>query len=889
MKIMEVSVEQKNSTIEPVTPTRKKMKQAQLPFQMISPLSSSNAISNKKRKLESPSPVRSKSPGSTKKANNQNLAKKAKSSDIEVIDLENTKDEENAGEGESSKKIVYKHNDSETLKAEAAVTSDKRIKVENKEEVKKQKDYGVLSMFLKKAKSQERSDDVVLLTLSDYDSGNSKDSEPPLKNKMDSEIAKEQSTEVVSEKMVMNITQHSVVASVERDVNVILEKTAMDTPEEIVTNTFKEPPDESVEKSLEQSCEDFNGVQVMNEVNGTSTNDKMQKNRQSDQGLKQTNDEETKIQCFKLKSAYVDLTDQKRETMISDDNNAKNGDSDSDIGISSSDDDVNDDLDKSSNENGDKNRTLNESEGSKTPRNEKSTPSRNKKLTPKQIERRLLSAKKREEQRKMKMEREKKLEEERETRRKEKEERRKVKRQEKEMKEQKRQIEIELKQKEKEAKEDERRKKEEEKLEAERKKQKAAVNFANFFVPKKPDAKIVEEDVVVKDQLFMPFEVKADMRVAPITRRNLDDTDKLTFDKLLNKGISKDELYLNGLIKNPTNIRRSQKTWPYEAKDVVIIVDDDDGSSDTVDPRSASLSEKHHPKLFMFVENRRPPFWGTWRKKSDHITPRRPFAKDSKWFDYEIDSDDEWEEEEPGESIRGSDDERDEELAPEENEYDVDNDFMVPHGYLSDEEAKADEEDGEDLSPESQKLKLKLMNDQFEAERKTKTSKIKPRAIGCIWQGSRDNSYPENITPHVLQFFSARQAWVYNIPVILGAAPVVDNSIVADFGSPSMPVHGARKKHVPEEMIPNLIRLVHGNNNGRISLIREFQAFWEKNKTDDRQISKMSLSRKIKEIATWRACPDEGPMFLRSCWYVSEDVRREYNCLDITLPNQWKF
>ena len=50
-------------------------------------------------------------------------------------------------------------------------------------------------------------------------------------------------------------------------------------------------------------------------------------------------------------------------------------------------------------------------------------------------------------------------------------------------------------------------------------------------------------------------------------------------------------------------------------------------------------------------------------------------------FEYEIDSDDEWEEEEPGESLKGSDDEKDEkEENPEENEYDIDNEFMVPHG-----------------------------------------------------------------------------------------------------------------------------------------------------------------------------------------------------------------
>jgi chromatin assembly factor 1 subunit A len=45
-----------------------------------------------------------------------------------------------------------------------------------------------------------------------------------------------------------------------------------------------------------------------------------------------------------------------------------------------------------------------------------------------------------------------------------------------------------------------------------------------------------------------------------------------------------------------------------------------------------------------------------------------------KLFDYEVDSDDEWEEEEPGESLHGSDDEKDKES---EDDYEVDNEFMV--------------------------------------------------------------------------------------------------------------------------------------------------------------------------------------------------------------------
>lgn len=47
-------------------------------------------------------------------------------------------------------------------------------------------------------------------------------------------------------------------------------------------------------------------------------------------------------------------------------------------------------------------------------------------------------------------------------------------------------------------------------------------------------------------------------------------------------------------------------------------------------------------------------------------------------MDYEVDSDSEWEEEEPGESLHGSDDEKEKDES--EDDYEVDNDFFVPHG-----------------------------------------------------------------------------------------------------------------------------------------------------------------------------------------------------------------
>ncbi|XP_046741414.1 chromatin assembly factor 1 subunit A-like [Diprion similis] len=851
MKVMEVSIEEKDCTNEIVTPPRKKMKQAQLPFQMVSSLGSPNTMANKKRKLESPSPVENKSSRTGKMAKKQNVAKRAKSSEVEIIEVD-LSDAENVDDGGNAKTLVE-------FKEEGTAKRAEKISIDSEIDVKKRKDYGSLNRFLKKAQSKESKDDLQLLAMSDYESGSSKDSDTSLKVKLDLQPSKE-----------------------------------------VLEQSSKKIVEQSSERTMEQISESKNCTDQIKENNSAASTNitESQINIESPDNTEQNiTSEEEKLLSEGMKNSDTDSTSLQKDSTHSDNTNAKNDESDSDTGGSSSDEDADDDPDKSSNENTDKDKTLEENDGSKTPRSDKSGLFKNRKLTPKQIERRLQSAKKREEKQRLKMEKEKKREEQRENRRKEKEEKRKEreekeklekeqKRKEKEMKELKKQIENEQRQKEKEAKEEERRKKEEE---AERKKQKAASTFANFFVPKKQETKALEEDGVVKDQNFMPFEVKVDMKVAPITRRNLNNETKLTFDGLFNKGVLQNELYLNQLKRNRNVIGRSGRTWPCEIKDDIVIIDEEDSSSDAVDQGDAAVVEKHHPKLFMFAENRRPPFWGTWRKKSVHIKPRRPFAKDPKWFDYDVDSDDEWEEEEPGESLRGSDDEREEE-GPEENEYDVDNEFMVPHGYLSDEEAKADEEDGEDMSPETQKLKLKLLGEQFEAERKTKTSKIKPKVIGCVWQGSV-NAFPENVTPHVIEILMARQAWVREIPVTLSALHTSESLApsMADRQSPTLQTTGPKKKKVPEEAIPNLIRLVHGNTNGRIFLMKEFMAFWEKNKTGDRQISKLSFSQKLREIASWIACPEEGPMHTRSCWYVREDIRKKYDCLDVTLPNRWEY
>lgn len=57
----------------------------------------------------------------------------------------------------------------------------------------------------------------------------------------------------------------------------------------------------------------------------------------------------------------------------------------------------------------------------------------------------------------------------------------------------------------------------------------------------------------------------------------------------------------------------------------------------------APIPPAHGLRLLQFHDNHRPAYFGSYSKKSAVVTPRRPFARDVGLFDYEVDSDDEWE------------------------------------------------------------------------------------------------------------------------------------------------------------------------------------------------------------------------------------------------------
>lgn len=70
----------------------------------------------------------------------------------------------------------------------------------------------------------------------------------------------------------------------------------------------------------------------------------------------------------------------------------------------------------------------------------------------------------------------------------------------------------------------------------------------------------------------MPFEIKADMKIAPVCRRMLEEREKLLLDEKRDINAQKSELYLAEVGKGKVVPRTSSKTWPIEAKDDVIML-----------------------------------------------------------------------------------------------------------------------------------------------------------------------------------------------------------------------------------------------------------------------------------------------------------------------------
>lgn len=206
---------------------------------------------------------------------------------------------------------------------------------------------------------------------------------------------------------------------------------------------------------------------------------------------------------------------------------------------------------------------------------------------------------------------------------------------------------------------------------------------------------------------------------------------------------------------------------------------------------------------------------------------------------------------------------------------------------MSDEELQdADECDFND--PENMKFKLKQVQNDFEDELKKKTQKLKPRVIGLIWQNS-DGTKPNNCTDGVWNLMN-NNAMLFLGPIVKVEKPSTQQTENSDDeNSNDKKSLGVRRLQIGEKEIPDLIRLINGNQNNSKFLVKEFAAYLAKNHQPHREYSGASIKAKIKELAIWQACPEEGRLYKKLCWYVPIATRKRYDLNDLTFPNTWSY
>ncbi|XP_051893778.1 chromatin assembly factor 1 subunit A isoform X2 [Pristis pectinata] len=437
---------------------------------------------------------------------------------------------------------------------------------------------------------------------------------------------------------------------------------------------------------------------------------------------------------------------------------------------------------------------------------------------------------------------------------------------------------LEAKLEEKKKKEEEKRLKEEEKrLKAE--KVKEISEITRFF--QKPKAPQAPKTLAGSCGKFAPFEIKEHMVLAPTSRIYLDQEVLEQLDELLEHQSSSSNYFKELHRQKP---RTSGPTSPRisitegsSCSDVIVI--DTNSSSGTIDRKKFCRM-----KLLQFHENHRPAYWGTWQKKSAKVNPRNPFAKDEQLLDYEVDSDDEWEEEEPGESLSHSEGDDDDEGDDE----DDDDGFFVPHGYLSEGEGATDEE-GE--NPEKQKIRQRMKAKEWDELMKGKKFQVlQPTLLGCFWEN--DSDVLHETTMKTLQQFS----------IHMFENQVEDEQL--------QETHNGKLKE--EQILMSLLPLLHGNVSGKKAIIKEFQE-WYKHKpsadtpalpppdsssppgsdasrpqtpTVDEDVSIPSKA-KLRRLIAENGVYEKRRAFRLKCWYVHEHVLRKFRMENLPVPGQW--
>ena len=240
------------------------------------------------------------------------------------------------------------------------------------------------------------------------------------------------------------------------------------------------------------------------------------------------------------------------------------------------------------------------------------------------------------------------------------------------------------------AREEEKRKKEEEKLQKEEAKKREQ---------KKKQETFFKQKATFRSFFAAPKKEASDEKKTPTTScadNAIESFDAESFRSKINSSPEPISFSMKGRKRSSSALASRKRKTKLVTVSVYKTVKADPsewGALDYLEKTTIKVPNRY--RFLSFHEDCRPAYRGTWTKKSSSVTGKNPFGKES-IFDYEYDSELEWEEgdDEMGENVDDDSKNQEDDMDGEGNAkmYDFDDGFCVADDQLLDNEEDADED-----------------------------------------------------------------------------------------------------------------------------------------------------------------------------------------------------
>ncbi|KAJ3908524.1 chromatin assembly factor 1 subunit A-domain-containing protein [Lentinula edodes] len=401
----------------------------------------------------------------------------------------------------------------------------------------------------------------------------------------------------------------------------------------------------------------------------------------------------------------------------------------------------------------------------------------------------------------------------------------------------------------------------------------------NAFLERKPTAG-TRDDVIIVDEDASP----------PVASTNADAVNTSARERLSHILSALPPPVSKTWKRPPKSATHGMKTYcPVSVRDLMKQLSEVEVFGDTSSVRKIhnKLSDRIliPGKVFIFDEDSRPGYYGTWTRSSRLIGARTPFAKDVLELDYGYDSGEDWEEEPAGDADDVMDDAEDD-AATEDQDSDID-DWLVEDDEVE-EDIPADERAGSPIFNPLPKRRADDAPPQTVKKRKVVVPLV-PFAKGPCWENSIGqnesmfdpfrirllNDTPFPIDPFTFVSFAAEEQKSVRASEKGFAVPALPNHIVqastakgSDTGSSPAPVvapSGPKKPAFtpktafPDEHLPILLSKINTAQAANLTVLVEAVS----QELREHKVKKNAIEAKIREVG--EKCK------VRKFWVVKEN------------------